>query len=116
VDALRDSYKLFMKNKLEVLVFWVLLTLICLLIFLIALVPIAIILLPIILSAKTLSAAALIKSGMPLFLVADECGVLDDLIRIAKNNLLPYDKEYHGKCISKREYFYGFKIQVIATI
>lgn len=37
-------------------------------------------------------------------------------IRIAGNNLIPYDKEYHGKCVSKREYFYGFKIQVIATI
>ena len=37
-------------------------------------------------------------------------------IRIAGNHLLPYDKEYHGKCVSKREYFYGFKIQVIATI
>ena len=37
-------------------------------------------------------------------------------IRIARNNLLPYDKEYHGKCVSKQEYFYGFKIQVITTI
>lgn len=37
-------------------------------------------------------------------------------VRIARNNLLPYDKAYHGKCVSKREYFYGFKIQVIATI
>lgn len=37
-------------------------------------------------------------------------------IRIANNHLLPYNKEYHGKCVSKREYFYGFKIQVIATI
>jgi len=37
-------------------------------------------------------------------------------IRIANNHLLPYDKQYRGKCVSKREYFYGFKIQVIATI
>jgi hypothetical protein len=37
-------------------------------------------------------------------------------IRIKNNHLLPYNKEYHGKCVSKREYFYGFKIQVIATI
>lgn len=37
-------------------------------------------------------------------------------IRISRNHLLPYNKEYHGKCVSKREYFYGFKIQVIATI
>jgi len=37
-------------------------------------------------------------------------------IRIRNNHLIPYSKEYHGKCVSKREYFYGFKIQVIATI
>jgi len=37
-------------------------------------------------------------------------------IRIKNNHLLPYNKEYHGKCVSKREYFYGFKIQVITTI
>ena len=37
-------------------------------------------------------------------------------IRIARNHLLPYNKEYHGKCVSKQEYFYGFKIQVIATV
>jgi hypothetical protein len=37
-------------------------------------------------------------------------------IRIQNNRLLPYNKDYHGKCVSKREYFYGFKIQVIATI
>ena len=37
-------------------------------------------------------------------------------IRIANNRILPYDRQYRGKCVSKREYFYGFKIQVIATI
>jgi len=37
-------------------------------------------------------------------------------IRITNNRLLPLDNEYRGKCVSKREYFYGFKVQVIATI
>lgn len=37
-------------------------------------------------------------------------------IRIANNRLLPLNKEYRGKCVSKREYFYGFRVQVIATI
>lgn len=37
-------------------------------------------------------------------------------IRIPNNRLLPLDEEYRGKCVSKREYFYGFKVQVIATI
>jgi hypothetical protein len=37
-------------------------------------------------------------------------------IRIARNRILPLDKQYRGKCVSKREYFYGFKVQVIATI
>lgn len=37
-------------------------------------------------------------------------------IRIANNRLLPLHKEYRGKCVSKREYFYGFRVQVIATI
>ena len=37
-------------------------------------------------------------------------------IRIAKNRLLPLEEEYRGKCVSKREYFYGFKVQVIATL
>lgn len=37
-------------------------------------------------------------------------------IRISGNRLLPLDEEYRGKCVSKREYFYGFKVQVIATI
>ncbi len=73
VDALKDSYKLFMKNKLDVIVFWLLLAIIGFLIFLIALVPITIVLLPIIVSAKTLSAMALIKSSMPLILI---CGVI----------------------------------------
>ena len=37
-------------------------------------------------------------------------------IRISNNRLLPLDEEYRGKCVSKREYFYGFRVQVIATI
>lgn len=37
-------------------------------------------------------------------------------IRIANNRLLPLDEEYRGKCVSKREYFYGFRVQMIATI
>jgi hypothetical protein len=37
-------------------------------------------------------------------------------IRIPANRLLPLDEEYRGKCVAKREYFYGFKVQVIATI
>jgi hypothetical protein len=37
-------------------------------------------------------------------------------IRIASNKLLPLQEEYRGKCVSKREYFYGFRVQVIATI
>lgn len=69
VDALKDSYKLFMKNKLDVIIFWLLLAIIGFAIFLIALLPIGIILLPIILSAKTLSAMALIESSMPLILI-----------------------------------------------
>jgi len=73
VDALKDSYKLFMKNKLDVIVFWLLLAIIGFAIFLIALLPVGIIMLPIILSAKTLSAMALIKSSMPLILI---CGVI----------------------------------------
>ena len=36
-------------------------------------------------------------------------------IRITNNRLLPHDKQYRGKCVSKHEYFYGFKIHVIAT-
>ena len=37
-------------------------------------------------------------------------------IRITNNRLLPLDNEYRGKCVSKREYFYGFRVEVIATI
>jgi len=37
-------------------------------------------------------------------------------IRIASNRLLPLEEQYRGKCVSKREYFYGFRVQVIATI
>jgi hypothetical protein len=37
-------------------------------------------------------------------------------IRIARNSILPSEKQYRGKCVSKREYFYGFKVQVITTI
>jgi|ERR1044071_7849334 hypothetical protein len=37
-------------------------------------------------------------------------------IRIANNHLLPLNNEYRGKCVSKREYFYGFRVQVIATV
>jgi Transposase DDE domain len=37
-------------------------------------------------------------------------------IRIPYNHLLPLDEQYRGKCVAKREYFYGFKVQVIATI
>ena len=37
-------------------------------------------------------------------------------IRIINNKLLPVEQQYRGKCVSKHEYFYGFKIHVIATI
>jgi hypothetical protein len=37
-------------------------------------------------------------------------------IRITNNRLLPLDEKYRGKCVAKREYFYGFRVQVIATI
>jgi hypothetical protein len=37
-------------------------------------------------------------------------------IRIFDNQILPLDEQYRGKCVSKREYFYGFKVHVIATI
>lgn len=37
-------------------------------------------------------------------------------IRIKNNRLLPLDKQFRGKCAAKREYFYGFRVQVIATI
>jgi hypothetical protein len=37
-------------------------------------------------------------------------------IRIPTNRLLPLDEQYRGKCVAKREFFYGFKVQVIATI
>lgn len=34
-------------------------------------------------------------------------------IRIPNCKILKYNRIYHGKCVSKREYFYGFKIQVL---
>lgn len=37
-------------------------------------------------------------------------------IRIFGNRILPLDEEYRGKCVSKSQYFYGFRVQVIATI
>lgn len=37
-------------------------------------------------------------------------------IRISDNRLLPLQEQYRGKCVSKREYFYGFKVHVIATL
>ena len=37
-------------------------------------------------------------------------------IRISGNRILPLDEDYRGKCVSKREYFYGFKVHVIATV
>jgi hypothetical protein len=37
-------------------------------------------------------------------------------IRINTNRLLPLNKEYRGKCVSKREYYYGFRVQMVATI
>ncbi len=36
-------------------------------------------------------------------------------IRISNCKLLNDRKLYRGKCVSKREYFYGFKVQVILT-
>lgn len=36
-------------------------------------------------------------------------------IRIPNCKLLKYNKVYHGRCVSKREYFYGFKVQVIVN-
>jgi hypothetical protein len=36
-------------------------------------------------------------------------------IRISNCRLLPKDEAFRGKCVSKREYFYGIKIQMIAT-
>lgn len=37
-------------------------------------------------------------------------------IRITNNRLLPRDERYRGKCVSKSQYFYGFRVQVIATL
>ena len=37
-------------------------------------------------------------------------------IRIPRCKILQYHKAYRGKNLSKREYFYGFKIQVITTL
>ncbi len=37
-------------------------------------------------------------------------------IRIANNRILPRDEQYRGKCVSKSQYFYGFRVQVIATL
>ncbi len=37
-------------------------------------------------------------------------------IRIANNRILPRDEQYRGKCVSKSQYFYGFRVQVIATV
>lgn len=37
-------------------------------------------------------------------------------IRIAGNRILPRDEQYRGKCVSKCQYFYGFRVQVIATV
>jgi Transposase DDE domain len=37
-------------------------------------------------------------------------------IRIAGNHILPLDEQYRGKCVSKCQYFYGFRVQVIATL
>ena len=37
-------------------------------------------------------------------------------IWIVNNKILPLNKEYRGKSVSKREFFYGIKVQVIATI
>lgn len=36
-------------------------------------------------------------------------------MRAPNNRLLPYDKEYVGMCVTKRGYFYGFRVQMIAT-
>lgn len=37
-------------------------------------------------------------------------------IRIFGNRILPLDEQYRGKCVSKCQYFYGFRVQVIATL
>jgi|CXWL01.1.fsa_nt_gi hypothetical protein len=37
-------------------------------------------------------------------------------IRIFGNRILPLDEQYRGKCVSKSQYFYGFRVQVIATL
>ena len=36
-------------------------------------------------------------------------------IRLKRSKLLPYHKAYHGYNSSKKEFFYGFKVQVITT-
>ena len=36
-------------------------------------------------------------------------------IRISNCRLIPKDETFRGKCVSKREYFYGIKIQMITT-
>lgn len=37
-------------------------------------------------------------------------------IRIFNNRLLPRNEAYRGKCASKSQFFYGFRVQVIATL
>jgi hypothetical protein len=73
VDALKDSYNLFMKNTRGVLIFWLMFSIIGILIILVALIPVGIIALPIIFSAKSLSIMTLLRSNMILVFV---CGVI----------------------------------------
>jgi len=57
IDSLKESYNIFMKNKVEVILFWILSTVINLVILGIALIPVVIALLPVISSVIQMFAA-----------------------------------------------------------
>jgi hypothetical protein len=65
-----------------------------------------------------LSVAETVKQiNLPMEYVMDSFPVsVCHNIRIFSNRILPCDEQYRGKCVSKSQFFYGFRVQVIATL
>ncbi len=78
VDSIKAGYALFMKSKLDVLVFWIVLVILSIIIALVAIIPIAVALIPVI----GLLAESLIVPG------ASTAAILGDIIPLIKANML----------------------------
>ncbi len=69
VDSVRDSYMVFMDNKMQTFLFWLLLTIMGLVLLVLALIPAGLSILPVILSGTKIGILAALKSNISLLAV-----------------------------------------------